>query len=455
MTVGNLDRVFDGGIVCFDLYVCTDNRKGCGCVCRVCKRNAARYDRPSCKLITLCRFSRGNGDLSAHLCTLNICAAIGNGNCIDSILVSCFDLNIAKNACKRCGSCRRIGNSSLTRYDHPLFKRLPCGGSISYKRNGICNARFANRCIIYACLTAIDGNEIWSCHVGCGNLNSGISHHKRGCRACRVGEHDSTGLNDPARKLIALLGSICSNGNNATRYGTAYVCTAFVNGNCISRSVGCLKLNVAGNHFKGCACRFFIGKSDCRFIEDTPLIEALTCLGGISHYGDSFTLCGSFNNIIPHFCNTACNGDREFVPISRAGVILGDCADHVTAQLGIKFNLGFFIKLGVSPIESHLTHSTKNGSTCGTEHVFANVIARLTANRNIYVARGVDNNCAPKGINAPCETGVGVGFGNIQACISQNHNASVCANAVDTTTFIGFGRADRNGGISLNGNAIA
>ena len=132
------------------------------------------------------------------------------------------------------------------------------------------------------------------------------------------------------------------------------------------------------------------------------MVEALPCFGFICHYGDDLSLCGSFNNIIPYFCNTACNGDREFEAVGRAGIVLGDCADHITAQLSIKLNLGFFIKLGVSPIESHLTHSAKNGSACGTEHVFANVMARLTANRNIYITRGVDNNCAPKGINAPC-----------------------------------------------------
>ena len=249
--------------------------------------------------------------------------------------------------------------------------------------------------------------------------------------------------------------SICSNGNNTARYRTVYTCGSIVGGDRISGCKERFQLNGIGNHFKGRTCRFFISKSDLYLIEDAPLIEALTCLGCISHYCDDLSLCGSFNNIIPHFCNTACNGDREFVAIGRAGVILGDRADHITAQFGIKFNLGFFKELGVSPIQSHLTYSAKNGSACGTEHVFANVMARLTANRNIYITRSVDNNCAPKGINAPCEIGVGVGFGNIQACISQNHNASVCSNAVDTTTFIGFGRADRNGGVSHNGNTVA
>ena len=184
------------------------------------------------------------------------------------------------------------------------------------------------------------------------------------------------------------------------------------------------------------------------------MIKALTCLRCISHYCDDLSLCGSFNGFIPNLCNATRNGDGEFVAVGRAGIILGDRADHVFAQFGIKFNLGFFQELGIRPIQSHLTYSAEFG-TVGKEYVFTNVMALLATDSNIHVTRGVDNDHSIQRVNAFCQVGEVVGFGNIQASIFQNHNAAVCANAGNTAVGIGFGRADRNGSVSRNGNAIA
>ena len=260
-------------------------------------------------------------------------------------------------------------------------------------------------------------------------------------------------MNRPTCKLITLLGSDCSNGNNTTRYGTACTCGSIVGSNCISRCKDRFQLNGTGNHFKGCGYRFFIGKGDCYLIENAPLIEALTCLGFICHYSDSFALCGSFNDIIPNLCNTTRNGNGEFVAVGRAGIVIRKRTDHITAHFGIKLDLRFSGKLGIGPVQSHLANSAKNGSL-GKEHVFTNIVAFLTANSNIHIARGVDNDHARKGINASCQVGVIVSCFNIQACISQHHDSAVCANAVNGSVRKFFCRGNRYSGFAHNCNTI-